>query len=194
MVDQIASCIHINQQKMKKSKIENPAGRLIGLPILSILFPLVCLLFSANSYVVKMTDFSGKWKLNEDQSETGEGRYGPSVTLIITQTESSLMIDRTRIGREGQEMEIKDEYDLNGEEKLTENERGTTKTTASWSKDGKTLIIHSHRKMTRNGQTFEINSEETWEMSEDGSTLTIETSSSSPRGERHYVLVYDRSN
>jgi hypothetical protein len=179
---------------MKKTKNENLTGRLIGLPLLSVLFPLVFFLFSANSYVGEMADFSGKWKLNEDQSEIAEGRYGPSITLIVTQTESSLIVDRTRIGREGQERKIKDEYNLNGEEKITESERGTTKTKASWSADGKTLTIHSHRKMTRNDQTFEITSKETWELSDDGSTLTIKTSSSSPRGERNYVLVYDKSN
>ena len=96
------------------------------------------------------------------------------------------------MGREVQERKIKDEYNLNGEERLTENERGTTKTIASWSEDSKTLSLNSHRKMTRGDQTFEITTEEHWVLSDDGSTLTIKTSSTSPRGERSSVLVYSK--
>jgi len=177
---------------MKKQKKEN-RDRLNSLLYLSISLLFLSFLFPANTYAGDKTDFAGEWTLNEDKSEMGEGRFGPSKTLTITQAENSLVVDRTRTGRDGQEMKIKDEYTLDGEEKLTENERGTRKTIASWSEDGKILTINSHRKMTRDGQTFEITSEATWVLSEDGSTLTIKASSSSPRGQMSNVLVYDKT-
>lgn len=176
---------------MKKQKNEI-RSRLYGLPFLSITVLFFFFLYSPNTYAGDIADFSGDWTLNEDKSEMGESRYGPSKTLKITQTENSLVTERTRMGRDGQERKIKDEYNLNGEEKLTENERGTTKTIASWSEDSKTLSLISHRKMTRDDQTFEITTEESWELSDKGSTLTINTSRSSPRGESSSVLVYSK--
>ncbi len=176
---------------MKKQKNENH-GRFIAMPFLSIAFFVLILLYPATTYAGDKADFSGEWTLNEDKSEMGEGRFRPSATLKITQAENSLVIDRTRIGRDGEQRKIKDEYTLDGEAKLTETERGSTKSTASWSEDGKTLTINSHRKMTREGQTFEITSVETWELSDDGSALTIKSSISSTRGERSIVLVYNK--
>jgi hypothetical protein len=177
--------------KMKKQKNEN-RSRLYGLPFLSIALFFLFFLYSANTYARDIADFSGEWTLNEDESEMGESRFGPSKTLKITQAENSLVIESTRVGRDGETRKIKDEYTLDGEEKLTENERGTTKTIASWSEDSKTLSLKSHRKMTRDDQTFEITTEESWELSDKGSTLTINTSRSSPRGESSSVLVYSK--
>ena len=176
---------------MKKQKSEI-RSRLYGLPFLSIAVLFLFFLYSANTYARDIADFSGEWTLNEDKSEMDESRFGPSKTLKITQTENSLVIERTRMGRDGQERKIKDEYNLNGEEKLTENERGTTKTIATWSEDSKILSLNSHRKITRGDQTFEITTEENWVLSDDGSTLTIKAFSSTPRGERSSVLVYSK--
>ena len=176
---------------MKKQKNENH-GRFIAMPILSIAFFVLFLLYPATTYAGDKVDFSGDWTLNEDKSEMGEGRFRPSATLKITQAENSLVTERTRTGRDGQVRKIRDEYTLDGEAKLTETERGSTNSTASWSEDGKTLTINSYRKMTREGQTFEITTEEHWVLSDDGSTLTIKTSSTSPRGERSSVLVYSK--
>ena len=175
---------------MKKQKNENH-GRFITMSILSIAFFVLFLLYPATTYAGDKVDFSGEWTLNEDKSEMGEGRFRPSATLKITQAENSLVTERTRTGRDGQERKMRDEYTLDGEAKLTETERGSTKSTASWSEDGKTLTINSYRKMTREGQTFEITTLETWELSDDGSALTIKSSISSPRGERSIVLVYN---
>ena len=182
---------HLKKMKMKKQKNENP-NWLCGLPFLSIALFFLFFLYSANTYARDIADFSGEWTLNEDESEMGESRFGPSKTLKITQAENSLVIESTRVGRDGETRKIKDEYTLDGEEKLTENERGTTKTIASWSEDSKTLSLKSHRKMTRDDQIFEITTEENWELSDEGSTLTINTSRSSPRGESSSVLVYSK--
>ena len=176
---------------MKKPKNEN-RGRLNVLPFLSIAFFVLFLLYPATTYAGDKADFSGEWALNEDKSETGESRFGPSKTLKITQAENSLVIESTRMGRDGEQRTNKREFTLDGIEKLTEDERGTTKSTASWSEDGKTLTLNSHRKMTRGDQTFEITTKETWELSSDGRTLTINSSRSTPRGEMNSVLVYNK--
>jgi len=176
---------------MKKQKNENH-GRLNEWPFLSIAALLLFFLHSADTYAGDIADFSGEWALNEEKSEIGESRFGPSKTLKVTQAENSLVVESTRMGRNGEQRNIKDEYSLDGMEKITESERGTTKYTASWSEDKKTLTLNSHRKMTRGDQTFEITTEETWELSPDGRTLTINASRSTPRGEMNSVLVYNK--
>ncbi len=176
---------------MKKIENENPGG-VSWLPLLAAAAFSLLFLYSTDIYAGNKADFSGEWTLNEDKSDVGESRFGPSKTLKVAQDENSLVLERTRTGREGQEMTIKEEYTLDGKEQLSDNERGTTRTTASWSEDGKTLYLNSHRKMTRDGQTFEITTNEIWELSDDGSSLTIQSSRTSSRGDVSSVLVYQK--
>jgi hypothetical protein len=138
-------------------------------------------------------DFSGVWKLNESKSTIGEGRFRLSAGLAVRQDGNNLGIERTRIGREGQEMKSTENLTLDGKEVVNEGENRSTKTTAAWSEDGKSLLISSTMTFTREGQTTEVKSQETWQLSDDGKTLTIQYNSSSPRGERHDTLVYDKS-
>ncbi len=44
----------------------------------------------------------------------------------------------------------------------------------------------------REGETFEIKTDEIWKLSEDGKVLTIDYTSTSPRGERKSIRVYNK--
>ena len=87
---------------------------------------------------------------------------------------------------------LTDELTLDGKEVENKTENRTTKTTAVWSDDGGSLTIKSDMVMSRQGQTFEMKSVEIWQLSEDGKTLTIQSNSSSSRGDRSATLVYDK--
>ena len=91
------------------------------------------------------------------------------------------MIERTMGGRDGQTRTTTDELTLDGKEVENKTENRTTKNTAMWSDDGGSLIIKSDMVMSRQGQSFEMKSVETWQLSEDGNTLTIQSESSSAR-------------
>ena len=82
-------------------------------------------------------------------------------------------------------------YSLDGKENTTSTERRTTTSTAKWSDDGKSLVIHSKSSFTRDGDTFEFTADETWTLGDKGKTLTIQSKSSSSRGEFSYKAVYD---
>jgi len=138
------------------------------------------------------TDFSGTWVLNEDKSEMGEGRFRRSAKVAIEQDGDNLKLERTRTGRDGQEMTTSQDLTLDGKEVVNEGENRTTKTTATWSEDGKSLNINSAMAFTREGQTMESTSKEVWTLSEDGKTLTIQYTGSSQRGETKATLVYDK--
>lgn len=160
----------------------------LALLILCALFLLPATAFTAG----KKVDFTGTWTLNESKSTIGEGRFRLSTMIVAKQDGINLELERTRTGRDGQPVTQSEKLTLDGKEILSEGENRSTKTTAAWSEDGKSLIISSTMTMTREGQTTEIKSQETWQLSEDGKTLTIQYHSSSPRGERNDVLVYDK--
>ena len=136
-------------------------------------------------------DFSGTWKLNEGKSEFGEGRFRAAATMEVKQDKMNLNVTRVRTGRNGQERSMESSYSLDGKETTSSTERRSTTSTAKWSEDGKSLVIHSKSTFSRDGDTFEFTSDETWTLGDKGKTLSIQSKSSSSRGEFSYKAVYD---
>jgi dipeptidyl aminopeptidase/acylaminoacyl peptidase len=147
--------------------------------------------WSSSAFAAK-PDFSGQWKLNEGKSEIGEGRFRPSATLEVKQDKTNLVVVSTRTGRDGTEQKTESTYSLDGKETTSGDENRTTVSTVKWSDDGKSLAIHSKRSFTREGQTFETETDETWMLGEGGKVLSIQSKSSSSRGESSAKLVYDK--
>lgn len=174
----------------KKYEVRPTSGWMFAFMTLAVF--ITASLFPSKSFAAK-PDFSGTWTLNEEKSEIGEMRFRPSATLNVKQDKTNLTVSRTRTGRDGQEVTRESVYNLDGSETTTEGERRKTVSTAKWSEDGKSLVIHSTSSWTREGETFEFTNVETWMLGEKGKSLNIETSSSSSRGEFSYKLVYDLS-
>ncbi len=82
-------------------------------------------------------------------------------------------------------------YTLDGKESNNSTGRGTSKSIASWSADGKILTIKSTRSLERNGETVTMNSTDVWSMP-DKNTVTIVSTSSSPNGDRTITTVYNK--
>ena len=138
-------------------------------------------------------DFSGEWLFNESKSDMGEGRFGTSSKLTIKQEGNNLTIERLRTGRDGQEMTSTQELTLDGKESEYTAGRGTRKSTVTWSDDGKSLTIKSTMVFDRDGETMEMKSVEQWKLIDGGKILSIDSSSSTPRGERKATMVYDKN-
>jgi len=150
------------------------------------MFLLTILLVSA---LVFAADFSGTWVLNSDKSELGEGGGRMAATkLVVTQGENSLKIESTRTGRDGEERTNTEEVTLDGKEIKKSTDRGDTISSAKL--DGDALKLWQTRTMSRDGETMEIKSEQTWKLV-DGA-LVVDSKSESPRGERVVKLVYDK--
>ena len=137
-------------------------------------------------------DFSGAWTLNKDKSELGEGGRGrmAATKLVVDQIENSLAIESTRMGRNGEERTMKEEMTLDGKE--AEQTTNFGKAVSKAGVDGDILTISTTRTFERNGETFEMKSEQKWQLAEAGKVLKIDLKSSSPRGEREMKLVYDK--
>ena len=176
----------------RKTNTNRKSGKTLFFYLFSII---LCATLLAPGYAYSSkakTDFSGKWVLSEDKSEMGEGRFRRSANIAIEQDGNNLKLERTRTGRDGQEMTTTQDMTLDGKEVVNERENRTTKTTATWSEDGTSLNVNSTMAFTRDGQTFESTSKEVWTLSEDGKTLTILYTSSSQRGDTKATLVYDK--
>jgi len=137
-------------------------------------------------------DFSGEWSFNESKSNMGEGRFQTSL-MLIKQEGNNLTIERLQKGRDGQEMKVTQKLTLDGKESKYTAGRGTRKSTVTWSDDGMALTVKSTMVFDRNGETMEMKSVEQWKLSEGGKILSIESSSSTPRGERKATMVYDKN-
>jgi hypothetical protein len=140
-------------------------------------------------------NFSGSWVLNESKSTFGEGPMGRggASQIVIAQDAAKIECEKTSKRRNGEEFKQKETITLDG--KVSENQafgNNTKKSTAEWSKDGKSLVIKSTMTMERNGNTMEINTTETYKFSEDLKNLVLESISTTPRGEMKLTLVYDK--
>ncbi|MBN2612668.1 MAG: hypothetical protein JXB00_14020 [Bacteroidales bacterium] len=153
-----------------------------------------CFLFLTAAIKSQNLDFTGTWKLNEAKSEMGEGRFrSTSNQITIVQSENKLTLEKVFVRPSGEEFKSTETYTLDGKE-CTNTVFGDRekKSTASRTEDGNALIIKSVMVFERGGEQMTVNTSETWSLSGDGKTLTIDYASASPRGERKNKYLYDK--
>ena len=140
-----------------------------------------------------ISNYSGEWKLNESKSELGQFDRFAVRSIKAEQTEASIAITRTQPSFNGDDMTSTESLSFDGKEtETTVFENGKRKATAIWSDDGKNLVISYTLNLEFNGQSMEIKGTDTWTVSDDGKTLTVQTNSSSPQGEFSWKAVYDK--
>jgi len=149
-----------------------------------------------NAQEVK-TDFSGTWNLNAEKSIQPQGDQGAGAmrmgggNFVALQEANLLAVERTRTGQDGQSITTTMKYTLDGKESVNTSPRGDSKSVASWSADGKTLTISTSRTFNMNGETRTMQSVEIWTMT-DPKTVNIQSTMTTPNGERKLTLVYDK--
>lgn len=142
------------------------------------------------------TNYAGEWTLNEQKSKMGENRGRMiSKKIKVSQEANSMTIERTSTNRNGEPTTITDKLTLDGKE--IDGEGGgnsTRKLNATWSADGKSVIINTTRVFSRDGTQREVKTTETWRLSEENKILTIDVASTSSMGNTTMTLVYDKAN
>jgi len=165
--------------------------RITSLFCMVIMFISISFVFAEDGEI----SFAGEWILDMDKSEIPEsnsGRRGRAATkLIVEQGENRLVVESTSTNRDGEERVQKATYTLDG--KVCENEmyNTTSKSTAEWSEDRKSLKINTEATFSRNGEEFKISMKNTWSL--DNGDLKIDSFRSTPRGDRESKLVYKKS-
>jgi len=131
-------------------------------------------------------DFTGKWKLNNAKSDFGPMPGGPDkFERTIDHKDPNLKMTTVQ-AFQGQERSNDVEYVIDGQEKTVETPMGPMKVTPVWK--GDILEITVKREI----QGSQIQSVETWSLSEDGKTLTVKTDISTPQGDFSLKFVMDK--
>ncbi len=140
------------------------------------------------------TNFAGDWTLNAEKSTQPQGggmRMGGG-NFVATQDANLLTVVRTMTGQDGQSVTMTSKYTLDGKESINTSPRGDSKSTATWSADGKTLTIATSRTMDMNGESITMKSTEVWTLT-DAKTLSIaSTRQGRDGGEVKSTNVYDK--
>lgn len=181
----------------------------------NLLFTAVAVLFAMSVSVSaqKSGSFSGTWTLDVSKSKLGDRNNIESQTLTVAQTDKDIRVAAQtkrsappagapgggggggRMGGPGGPGgESSTTYNLDGKEVTIEQETpmGKVPVKMSGKADGAKLKLASSR--TFNGPNGEITTttKETWSLSDDGNTLTVEREMTSPRGTNSTTSVYTR--
>lgn len=141
-------------------------------------------------------NFSGKWAFNEGKSNLGDQSQGGGFRMgggnfTATQDANTLTVESTRTTQDGQTMTTTSKYTLDGKVSVNTTGRGESKSTATWSADGKSLTIVTTRTFERDGQSMEMKSTEEWSLTSPAA-LSIVRTMNTPNGERKTTSVYDK--
>lgn len=155
---------------------------------------ILCICTSAT--IATSVNFSGEWKLNESKSDLGQfGGRGAARSIKVTSSDAnSISIERTSVNQNGENITRKESLTFDGKEAESTGGFGNSKRKASakWADDGQSMIIDAITTFDRNGESMEIKSKETWKLSDNNETLTIDATSSSSFGENTMKLVYEK--
>jgi Tol biopolymer transport system component len=136
-------------------------------------------------------NFSGNWVLNAEKSTLGDNPRMGGGNFVAAQEANLLSVERTRTNRDGETVTTTMKYTLDGKESINTSARGDSKSVATWSADGKTLTINTSRTFEMNGETMNIKSVEVWNLT-DPKIITIQSTSTTPDGERKMTMIYDK--
>lgn len=163
----------------------------------SVIIAFICLPMTSNAQGSK-ANFAGNWAFNAEKSNLGDAAQGGGQrggfgggNFVAKQEANLLTVERTRTGQDGQSVTTTSKYTLDGKVSVNTTGRGESKSTATWSADGKSLTIVTTRTFERDGQTTEMKTTEVWSLT-NANTLSVVSTASTPNGERKTTMVYDK--
>ena len=165
-------------------------------------------LMAVSALAQSKTDFSGTWTLDSGRSKLDERARIESITLTVAQTASDIKVETAtkRLpppadapqggtgrggGRGGDGTSV---YTLDGKETTIQQEgpMGSVPVRLTAKLDGGKLNLSRSSTINTPAGEVSISNKETWTLSEDGKTLTIEREMSSPRGTSSSTLVFTK--
>ncbi len=179
--------------------------------MLTVLASMALAVAAAGPVAAQGTDFGGTWHLDRDASEFPEfggrrgggggggfggrggrrggpgGVRGGATTLVITQTADLLTIEQQ--SERGTTRTLS--YHLDGSESSNEGPRGDLTSTSAW--DGSALVTEGNQQLSTPRGDFSIDIVERRTLSDDGQTMTIESTRAMPFGDMAMTLVYTKS-
>jgi hypothetical protein len=160
---------------------------------------------AAAAYAQSKPDFSGTWVLDRDRSDPpgmgpGGGPGGPgggpgrpggagfqgAQTLTIVQSGAEL-----KLQREGRDGPVTSTYALDGSESRNAGFRGgESRSKSHW--DGEALVTEGKQTMETPEGSVTMDFKEVRRLADDGKTMVVETTRTSPRGTTTRKTVYTK--
>lgn len=144
-------------------------------------------------------DFSGSWKLNTEKSDPppqmgggpGGGRgmgggMGPASEVYVTQMGDKIMLDQ-KVGEQSRTVS----YYLDGRESKNPGMRNS-EIVSKARFDGASLVIEGSMSFEGPMGAMTVTMKEVRTLSDDGKTMTVVTTTTTPRGENTRKSVYDK--
>jgi hypothetical protein len=144
-------------------------------------------LAAALTLAAQKVDFSGTWEIVKDKSDFGRMPPPDKMTRTIAHQNPELKMTTVVVGQFG---EFKSEYVYRTDGKETKNKSRMGESTSTAKLEGRKLIVASKLEGNFQGNAFTATSDEVWELSEDGKTLTATMTSKSERGEFTQKAVF----
>lgn len=160
------------------------------MPLLSLVIMLALLVPVTSNAQAGKANFAGKWALNAEKSTIPQGGGGGGGGQRMgggefTVTQEANLLSQSRTGQDGTARVTK--YTLDGKESVNAMGQGESKSTATWSADGKALTIVT--KMNFNGN--DMTTTAVWTLPS-ANTLSILTTRMGQNGEVKTTMVYDK--
>lgn len=189
----------INYSTTKKTEMERKAKGLQIVLSAMVILAFLAMPFSTYAQAGK-ANFAGSWAFNAEKSnmgqpqgQAGQGGQGGGMrggfgggNFTVKQEANLLTVERTRTGQDGQTTTTTEKYTLDGKETVNTTARGESKSTATWSADGKSLTIKTTRSFNGNDMTTTA----VWTL--EGGNLVVTSTMNTPNGERTTKAVYDK--
>lgn len=139
-------------------------------------------------------DFSGKWILNEIESDLGNSGSGNvAYRLKLRQDEDMLYVKKFNIVEWDNDRITDEEIHLDGGEMKSEFWGSPRITLTSWDKESGAMTLASEITFSRGGNTTVMESSETWSMNKEGSRLMINQISTGFSGNKiDITLCYNK--
>jgi dipeptidyl aminopeptidase/acylaminoacyl peptidase len=170
-----------------KKNVSNFNGNLMKILSLTIVLAFIAPLMT-NAQSGK-ANFAGTWTFNTEKSTqppAGGGRGFGGSNFVATQDANSLTVVRTRTGQDGTATTVTSKYTLDGKESVNTTPRGTSKSVATWSADGKSLTIVTSANFNGN----EMKSSQVWTLTAP-KTLSITSTRNGQNGEVKTTQIYE---
>jgi hypothetical protein len=158
------------------------------------IFALACCISLNLSLFSQISAFSGTWILNETKSKMGESQLRiASVKINMGQKKNLLVIETTQLKPDGEKITLTEKYTLDGKEKEFISRDQVKKSKVTLADNKKSFTIKSESIVKRDGKKINFSMEDVFVLSEDGLNLTIDSKSSSQKGEYHAILAFDKA-
>ena len=130
-------------------------------------------------------DYSGHWVVDLAKSDFGMMPPPSKMEREIEHKDPAMTIKSIQVSERG-EMKNESKYTTDGKEATIKMRNREAKVKAQW--DGAKLKVNSRSEFSGS----EITQDETWMLSEDGKTLTINNAIKAPQGEFTTKLVFTK--